>query len=74
VFTAVVFLDAGNVYSTVGQMSLAELRASAGVGFRYRSPVGPIRLDLGVKLDRRTLPTGEIERPTALHISLGEAF
>jgi outer membrane protein insertion porin family len=40
VFTAVVFLDAGNVYSTVGQMSLAELRASAGVGFRYRSRLG----------------------------------
>ena len=73
VFTAVVFLDGGNVFPTVGQMSLTELRASAGVGLRYRSPVGPIRLDLGVKLDRR-LVNGEMEPPTALHISLGEAF
>jgi outer membrane translocation and assembly module TamA len=41
---------------------------------RYRSPVGPIRVDLGIKLDRQTLPTGQRERRTALHISLGQAF
>lgn len=50
------------------------MRGSVGVGLRYRSPVGPIRVDLGLKLDRRMLPNGEKERPTALHISLGQAF
>jgi outer membrane translocation and assembly module TamA len=55
-------------------MDLSEMRGSVGFGIRYRSPVGPIRVDLGFKLDRRLLPTGQRERPTALHISLGQAF
>jgi outer membrane protein assembly complex protein YaeT len=68
------FLDAGNVFLHVDDIDLGELRAAAGFGLRYRSPVGPIRVDLGIKLDRRLLPDGKRERPTALHISLGQAF
>jgi outer membrane protein insertion porin family len=71
---AVTFIDGGNVFGLVGDMDLTRLRGAVGFGFRYRSPVGPIRVDLGFKLDRRLLPTGELERPTALHISLGQAF
>jgi outer membrane protein insertion porin family len=71
---AVTFLDVGNVFAHVNDINLAQLRAAVGVGFRYRSPIGPIRVDLGVKLDRRVLPNGDRERPTALHISLGQAF
>ena len=68
------FLDGGNVWRNVEDMDLSQMRGSVGFGLRYRSPVGPIRVDLGFKLDRRTLPTGVRERPTALHISLGQAF
>jgi outer membrane protein insertion porin family len=71
---AVAFVDGGNVFRTVEDMDWSELRASVGFGFRYRSPIGPVRVDLGIKLDRRTLPSGERERPTAVHISLGQAF
>jgi outer membrane protein insertion porin family len=71
---AVTFIDGGNVWRTVSEIDVAEMRGAVGFGLRYRSPVGPIRIDLGFKLDRRTLPTGERERPTALHISLGQAF
>ena len=74
VLGVVAFVDGGNVFPTVADMDLAELRGAVGFGVRYRSPVGPIRVDLGVKLDRRMLPTGQRERPTALHISLGQAF
>ena len=70
----VAFVDAGNVFPSVDDMDIGELRAAVGFGVRYRSPVGPIRVDLGIKLDRRMLPTGQRERPTALHISLGQAF
>ncbi len=35
---------------------MAETRGSVGFGLRYRSPVGPIRIDLGIKLDRRQVP------------------
>ena len=70
----VLFLDAGNVYNRVGDISLARIRGGAGFGVRYRSPVGPIRVDLGFKLDRQEFDNGKLERPTALHISIGQAF
>ncbi|MSO56416.1 MAG: outer membrane protein assembly factor [Acidobacteria bacterium] len=73
-FGAVVFVDSGNVFTQVDDVSLGELRGAVGFGIRYRSPVGPIRVDLGIKLDRRVLPNGSREGPTALHISLGQAF
>jgi outer membrane protein assembly complex protein YaeT len=71
---AVAFLDGGNVFARVDDFSIGEIRGAAGFGLRYRSPIGPLRLDLGFKLDRQLLPNGEQERATALHISLGQAF
>ena len=68
------FLDAGNVYNRVSTVSLSRIRGGAGFGVRYRSPVGPIRVDLGFKLDRKTFDNGDLERLTALHISIGQAF
>ncbi len=73
-FAVVGFLDAGNVYDRISNMSLARIRGGAGFGVRYRSPVGPIRVDLGFKLDRQEFGNGELERPTALHFSIGQAF
>jgi outer membrane protein insertion porin family len=73
-FGVVGFLDAGNVFVHASDFSLGDVRASAGFGIRYRSPVGPIRVDLGFKLDRRMLPTGARERATAVHVSLGQTF
>jgi outer membrane protein insertion porin family len=72
---AVAFIDAGNVALYVNEIDLAETRGAVGFGLRYRSPVGPIRVDLGIKLDRRLVPPdGTLEGRTALHISLGQAF
>jgi len=68
------FLDAGNVYRRVSDISLAELRYSSGVGFRYRSPIGPLRVDWGWKLNTELLQGGGRERSNVLHISLGQAF
>ncbi|HET7219490.1 MAG TPA: POTRA domain-containing protein [Vicinamibacterales bacterium] len=66
---AVVFVDGGNVFRRVTEFDFGELRGSVGFGLRYRSPVGPIRVDLGFKMDRRGG-----EKPTAIHFSLGQAF
>ena len=79
---AVTFLDAGNVFKRVGSLDLGKIRGAVGFGIRYRSPIGPVRIDLGFKLDRRRFPTvgptGEPvttkERLTALHVSIGQAF
>ena len=67
------FLDAGNVFDQVSNLRLGRIRSAAGFGVRYRSPVGPIRVDLGFKLDRREFGDQE-ESLTALHVSIGQAF
>jgi outer membrane protein assembly factor BamA len=66
---AAVFVDGGNVFDRTSQMDLRELRGSVGFGLRYKSPIGPIRFDVGFKLDRRPL-----ESPRAFHFSIGQAF
>jgi outer membrane protein insertion porin family len=68
------FLDAGNVFLRATDVDLGRLRAAAGFGFFYRSPIGPIRLDMGFKLDRRELSPGRLERRSVLHLSFGQAF
>jgi outer membrane protein insertion porin family len=70
---AAFFIDGGNVFKRAADLSLTELRGGVGFGLRYRSPIGPIRLDLGFKLDRRVV-NGKLEPPTALHFSIGQAF
>jgi outer membrane protein insertion porin family len=51
----VLFYDMGNAYDNGEDMDLGELRRSAGYGFRWYSPIGPIRLECGhiLKTDRR---------------------
>jgi len=68
-----VFADGGNVFERTTQLDLGELRGSVGFGVRYRSPIGPVRLDLGFKLDRRTVGTRR-EGPRGIHFSIGHAF
>ena len=68
------FTDAGNVFKLASDIRLDELRLTSGVGFRYRSPIGPLRVDWGFKLSTQLLATGGRERSNVLHISLGQAF
>jgi outer membrane translocation and assembly module TamA len=63
------FLDSGNVFALTTDIDLGQLRSALGFGVRYASPVGPIRVDLGFKANRR----GD-ESLTALHVSFGQAF
>lgn len=70
---AAFFVDTGNVFERVTQIELAELRTAVGLGIRYRSPVGPLRFDVGFKLDRREF-AGKREARQAFHFSFGHAF
>ncbi len=47
----VVFFDTGNVYNNDENFDLSNMRESAGFGFRWYSPIGPIRLEYGYILD-----------------------
>ena len=58
----VLFEDAGNVYSSIRLMRLLKVHQSsptdfnytvhaAGFGFRYKTPVGPLRFDIGYALN-----------------------
>lgn len=66
----VTFLDGGNVYETAYPQFDESLRWGAGVGFRYYTKVGPLRLDVAVPLN----PRDDIDDPYQLYISLGQAF
>jgi len=69
----VVFVDGGNVFARASDLDLLQLRGSVGLGARYRSPIGPIRIDIGFKLDRRLIGAS-LEPRYAVHLSIGQAF
>jgi len=64
----VIFSDAGNVWVDQS-IRINDLRASYGAGFRYHTPVGPLRIDYGQKIHRQSG-----ESPGELHFSIGQAF
>lgn len=47
-----VFADVGNVYAE-GRIDFSDLRYGTGLGVRYLSPVGPLRVDVAMPLNRR---------------------
>ena len=71
--TGIVFVDAGNVFQRAGDIDLGRLRGTWGVGGRYDSPLGPIRLDIGFKMDRMVFK-GERESGWEYHLSFGQTF
>jgi translocation and assembly module TamA len=67
-FGVVPFLDAGNLY-TSPLPRFTGFRYGAGIGARYYTNFGPIRVDLGTPINRRR---GDAR--IALYVSLGQAF
>lgn len=57
---AAVFFDAGNAFRDFG----GSLEQGAGIGLRWRSPIGPIRADVAWALT-------EPDRPLRFHINIG---
>ncbi len=67
---AVAFVDAGSAYPDIlPNFSLFAPRIGAGVGARYYTDFGPIRLDVGFPLNAR-----EGDPPFGIYVSLGQAF
>jgi len=63
------FVDGGNVWAGRSLVDLGDMRWGAGLGLRFETPVGPIRLEYGWKLDRKVG-----ESAGELFFSLGNPF
>lgn len=91
----VLFVDAGNVSTASGDprewltaLDPGALQFTAGLGLRYRTPFGPVRLDAGLRLPTNfgsgvpfsdrfpAVPgsSGHHEPLLAVHLTLGEAY
>ena len=70
----VVFVDCGNVFATIYDIDLGQLRTSVGFGARWKSPVGPLRLDFAWKIHPITFGNGTRENGFAWYITIGQAF
>ena len=67
-YGAVAFVDAGQLYTST-LPTFSDLRYGVGVGARYYTSFGPIRLDVATPLGRRS---GEPR--VAVYVSIGQAF
>ena len=63
------FVDAGMAFADEFPQDLGQLRASAGLGLRYYTPIGPLRLDVATPLNPR-----RGDKPVSLYLSVGQAF
>lgn len=68
-FVAAMFADAGSVWFFRDPVNGFDLRKTAGLGLRYLTPVGPVGLDYGWKLDRR-----DGESAAEWHFTIGAVF
>ena len=63
------FVDAGGAFVSSYPDFKDELHVSAGLGLRYYTAIGPIRLDVAAPLNRRPG-----DKPVSLYVSIGQAF
>ena len=68
-FELVTFLDTGMIGNPSNPDSRGGFRFTTGLGLNYITPIGPIGISYGYKLDR-----GEDESPGRIHFSIGYTF
>jgi outer membrane protein insertion porin family len=52
----------------------SDVKYTVGIGLGIQTPVGPARVDYGVRLKRAFLESGRKESPGMVHITVGHAF
>lgn len=63
------FFDAGMAFESAVPNFKERLQMAAGLGLRYYTAIGPIRLDVAAPLNPR-----KGDKPAAVYISIGQAF
>jgi len=63
------FYDVGNVWRRVGEFG-DSLEAGTGVGARVNTPIGPLRLDVGIPITR----IDEEKRKPRIHFNISRSF
>ena len=66
-FSGAIFTDLGNVWINSYQFKLHKLRYAAGIGFRYATPIGPVRIDLA-------RPVLDEKKKIEIHLNIGQPF
>lgn len=69
-FGLVFFYDVGNVYKDFFPDFKEGVRQSAGLGIRYYTPIGPLRLDLAFPLNKRR----HLDHSLEAYFSIGQSF
>lgn len=64
------FVEGGNAYGDSIDKFGSDFRWGAGLGVRYYSPIGPLRLDVAAPLNRRE----NIDDAFQIYVSIGQAF
>jgi len=87
--SGVVFVDTSDLTSNIGTITTNAPHLSPGVGLRYMTPVGPIRLDVGYRVPGAQQPAQRVEQgaveytppkelfgffPGAVHLAIGQAY
>ncbi|HET7541451.1 MAG TPA: BamA/TamA family outer membrane protein [Polyangiaceae bacterium] len=82
-FSGALFVDTADVSPKPVNFRLNRPHLSVGLGFRYDTPVGPIRLDAGYRVPGLQAPAGATDEgipqttfglPIAVSFGIGEAF
>ena len=68
-FGGIAFIDSGNVWADWRDIRVGDIKTGVGLGARYISPIGPLRLEVGWKLQRE-----HGESPYAILVSFGNPF
>ncbi|MBH1989337.1 MAG: BamA/TamA family outer membrane protein [Myxococcaceae bacterium] len=69
------FMDAGELLKDIRHFSLQSLSVGTGLGVRYETPIGPLSLDLGVRvLDAHPINYSDVWSLLQLHFSIGDTL
>lgn len=65
------FVDTGNVWSQAGDIGRGGFKTGVGFGVRIKTPIGPLKLDYGIPLNKQP---GKESKEGRFHFSMSHGF